>query len=114
MSVINLLNDKVTSIPIVFMNAVGQSEPPMSGDSYSATSSSASLGVAVGSLPPMLVLTPKVQAGAGYTVTVSDADGLPALTQIFDIVADTVVTTMALNPAGATTLPQSLPTAPGP
>lgn len=112
-----LMNDKVTSIPLVFKNSVGTIINAPASDTYTAVSSSASLGVAIAEVAgaPTLVLTPKVQAGLSYVVTITDASGLPALTGTFDIISDpAVVANWALQITSASTVSQAVPTAPGP
>jgi hypothetical protein len=117
MAAISILNDKVTSIPLAFENYLGSSVSPISGDSYTVVSSSASLGATVGVISgsPVLILTPMVQAGTGYTVTVSDAKGLPSLVVTFNITPDPALATqMALTTGSLSMVAQAIPAAPGP
>lgn len=110
-----LLNDTVATIPIQTTNSAGAVEPPPAGDTFSATSSSPSLGAAIVTSPALaLVLTPLVQASPGITVTISDSAGLKVATQLVDIVADATPTNVILDLADATTAAQPVPTAPGP
>lgn len=114
---LEVLNDTVVTIPIQTQDAEGVVVPPKTGDTFSAASSSSSLGVAVAadtSGNPTLVLTPLVQASPGITVTVSDADGLPQVTLVCDIVPDLTPSNIVLDVAGETTAPQPVPTNPGP
>lgn len=110
-----LFNDTVAAIPIQTTNSQGVVEPPPAGDTFTAVSSSPSLGAAIVTTPALaLVLTPLVQASPGITVTISDSAGLKVATQLVDIVADTTDTNIILDLAGAQTTSQSVPTAPGP
>jgi hypothetical protein len=110
-----LEDDTVATIPIQTTNSAGVVEPPPAGDTFTATSSSPSLGVAVVTSPVLaLVLTPLVQASPGITVTVKDSAGLTVATQLVDIVQDVTPTNIILDLAGATTVSQPVPTAPGP
>lgn len=112
-----LPNDEVVTIAIQTTNAAGTVEPVPAGDVFTATSSSPSLGVAIGTTAaggPSLVLTPLVQASPGITVTVADSSGLIAATQVVDIVPDVTDTNIILDVAAATHVAQPVPTAPGP
>jgi hypothetical protein len=115
---LELLNDTVATIPIQTQDSAGVVVPPKAGDTFTAVSSlPASLGVAVtpdASGNPTLVLTPLVQASPGISVVISDADGLPQITQLVDIVPDLTPTNIVLNVAGETTTPQAVPPNPGP
>jgi len=110
-----LEDDTVATIPIQTTNSAGVVEPPPAGDTFTVTSSSPSLGVAVVTSPVLaLVLNPLVQASPNITVTVSDSSGLKVATQLVDIVADVTPTNVILDLAGATTVSQPVPTPPGP
>lgn len=117
MTTYSILNDKVSSYPLIFENGSSQVVSPISGDTYSVVSSSPSLGAAIGgtAASPLLVVTPMVQAGTGYTVTVSDTKGLPPAVFTFNIGPDlTLATQMVLNVASLTVVSQAIPAAPGP
>lgn len=116
MTAISILNDKVTTIPILFENAAGTGVVAPSGDSYSVTSSApSSLGAAVGGTAanPTVILTPLVQAGAGYVVTFSDAKGLPPLALTININPDPSLATQMVSGL-LTQVSQPIPSAPGP
>ena len=115
MTTLTIYNDKVTSTTIVFENSAGQFTSVPTGDTLSVESSSASLGAAIGgsSSAPLVVLTPKVQAGTGYTVTVTDLFGFTA-TATVNIAADPSLPAQMLIGTATTTTSQSIPTAPGP
>jgi hypothetical protein len=111
-----LLNDRVYSVPIQAINGAGAVEPDPN-DVFTAVSASPSLGAAIAmdaSGNPMLVLTPMVQAGTGYLVSVSDQNNLKAVSATFDIVQDTTPVALQLDLADATSVPQPVPAAPGP
>lgn len=117
MTTVSIYNDKVSSAPLLFQNSVGVTVAAPSGDTLTASSGSASLGAAIGGTTsaPLLVLTPMVQAGTGYVVTVSDTKGLPAATFTFNITSDPATPTqIALNTLTMTTVSQAIPAAPGP
>ncbi len=118
MVAISLLNDKVTTIPINFLNSSGGSVSAPAGDSWTVVSSSPSLVASIGGTAsaPNLVLTPTVQAGSGYTVTVNDAKGLPALVGSVTIAPDPAVATSMTFPSYVlwSTAPQAIPANPGP
>ena len=110
-------DDTVITVPIHTTNSAGVVEPAPAGDVFTVTSSSPSLGVAIGSDAsgnPTLILTPLVQASPNITVTVSDKAGLAVATQIVDIVQDNTPTNVVLDLADATSAPQAVPTATGP
>lgn len=112
-----ILDDTVVTIPILTDDAEGNPVPPPTGDTFSVTSSSASLTAAIGATAagnPAVVLTPTVQASPNITVTVSDSAGLTTFAQLCDIVADTTPKAITLDLAAATTQPQPPPNAPGP
>jgi len=112
-----LPNDEVVTIPILTTNSAGAVEPPPAGDTFTVTSSSASLGVAIGTTAaggPAVVMTPMVQLSPGISVEVKDSAGLTAWTQLVDIVADVTPTNIVLDVADATHTAQPVPTAPGP
>jgi hypothetical protein len=116
---ITILSDQVTTVPIVFKNAGGTVVAPIAGDTFTVVSSSASLGAAVvgvGSVAgPSLVLTPKVLAGSGYVVTVSDTAGLPVQTLTVTISVDPALATQwSLTVGSPTTVTQAIPTNAGP
>lgn len=111
-----LKNDLVYEVPIQAVNAAGMVEPDPN-DTFLANSSSASLGAAIGQNAngnPVLILTPMVQAGTDYSVTVSDSMGLKSVTAMFDIVEDATPVALQLDVADATTTSQPVPTNPGP
>jgi hypothetical protein len=115
-----LPNDEVVTVPIQTTNAAGVVEPAPSGDVFTAASSSPSLGVAIGvTAPPLpagpaVILTPLVQASPNITVTITDSAGLKLATQVIDIVQDVTPKNIILDVADATSVPQAVPTAPGP
>ena len=112
-----LANDEIATIPILVDDAAGQPVPAPAGDVFSVTSSSASLGVAIGATAsgaPAIVLTPMVQASPGITVTVTDSAGLSSFAQLVDIVQDQTPKAITLDIADATEVSQPVPTAPGP
>ncbi len=109
-----LANDEVATIPILVDDAAGTAVPAPSGDTFTAVSSSPSLGVSIVASPAAVVLTPLVQASPGITVTVSDSAGLTSATLVVDIVPDTTPKAITLNVAAVTETPQPVPTAPGP
>jgi hypothetical protein len=110
-----LANDEVATIPILVDDAAGQPVPPPAGDTFTAVSSSPSLGVAVVTTPKAaVVLTPMVQASPGISVTVSDSAGLTSFILVVDIVEDTTAKAITLDVADATEVSQPTPTAPGP
>jgi hypothetical protein len=119
-----LLDDTVAYFPVVTLDAEGNPVPPQSGDTFSValtaptgaspTAVTASIGVMPGTTNPAVVLTPAVQNSPGWSFTVTDADGLPAISEGFDIVADVAPKSIEINVAGVVTQPQSPPTAPGP
>ncbi len=120
MTTISILNDKITTLFVNFQNPTGGSATAPSGDSYTAVSSApASLSAAIGgtSTFPTLVLTPMVQAGTGYTVTVSDTKGLTPATISVSITPDPALAALAAQLViGATSslASQPVPTNPGP
>ncbi len=111
-----LLNNKVTSINLVFENATGAVVSAPAGDSFSAVSSApTSLGAAMAgnATSPVLVLTPLVQAGTGYTVTVTDTKGIAPSVFTFNITPDpSIATQLVLGFVNA--VAQPIPAAPGP
>lgn len=112
-----LSNDTVATITIKTTNSAGKVEPYPTGDVFTATSSSPSLGVAIGTDAggnPALILTPLVQNSPGITVTVTDSAGLTAATQVVDIVDDVTDTNIILDTADATKVSQPVPNNPGP
>lgn len=112
-----LANDEVATIPILIDNAAGAAVPAPAGDTFTVTSSSPSLGVAIGATTagaPAVVLTPLVQASPGITVTVSDSAGLTSFAQLVDIVQDLTPKAITLDLADAVEVSQPAPTAPGP
>jgi hypothetical protein len=129
---IELLNDKVSYIPVVTRDAAGDVVPAAAGDVDSVTSSNpASLQMAIGTLPnaqgayaagvPALVLTPLValsnstNGGGSIAAQLTDTMGLPmAMAYLFDIVADLTPTNVGLDPTVIETTVQAVPTASGP
>ncbi|HEV2100658.1 MAG TPA: hypothetical protein VGR45_17265 [Stellaceae bacterium] len=113
-----LKNDQVATITIKTTDAAGAVVPAPAGDTFTVVSGTpASLQAAIGTDAggnAAVVLTPLVDASPGLTITVSDASGLPALSQIVDIVPDLSPTNMILDLADATFAPQAVPAAPGP
>lgn len=113
-----LPNDQVVTITIKTQDASGATVPAPAGDVFSVASSNpASLGAAIGTDAngnPAVILTPLVQASPGLSITVSDADGLAADTQLVDIVPDVTPTNIVLDLADATHTTQPVPTNPGP
>ncbi len=111
-----LLNNKVTTINLVFENGAGTVVSAPAGDSFTAVSSApASLGVAIGgnASSPTLVLTPLVQAGVGYTVTVNDTKGIAPSVVTFNITPDPSIPTQLVL-GFVNTVAQAIPVAPGP
>ena len=118
-STITISNDKIATLPLVFDNYAGTVVAPIAGDTFAVSSSSASLDAAIGgtAAAPTVVLTPMVQAGTGYTVTVSSAKGLAPIVLVVNITPDpTLATSMSVNTGAGfiTTVVQAVPTAPGP
>jgi hypothetical protein len=113
-----LPNDEVVTITIQTTNSAGTVEPVPTGDVFTVVSSNpTSLGATVGvdaSGAPAVVLTPLVQTSPNITITISDSAGLPALTQLVDIVEDVTPSNIILDLADATHVSQPVPTAPGP
>ena len=98
-------------------DAAGNTEPVPAGDVFTASSSSPSLGVAIGtdaSGNPAVVMTPMVQASPNITVTVSDSAGLMAASFVVDIVPDITPTNIVVDLADATHATQPTPSNPGP
>src|SRR5271154_6738727 len=95
-----LPNDEVVTITIETTNQAGTVEPYPAGDVFTVTSSSASLGVAIGTDKngnPAIVLTPLVQAPPAIVVTVADSTGLSGTTLVVDIVPDVTDTNIVLE-----------------
>lgn len=116
-----LNNDEVYSIPILVDNAGGTPVSPQAGDAFSAVSSiPGSLGVSVSGsvliVTPLVTLheNPAAPAPPDLFVTISDSAGNSSYIQVFDIVADQTPKAISLNLAGASVIPQPVPTAPGP
>jgi hypothetical protein len=113
-----LANDTVATIGIMTTDANGDVVPMPAGDVFTVVSSNpASLTAAIGATAaggPAVVLTPLVKVSPGLTVTVSDSKGLPQDVQIVDIVNDVTPRNVVLDLAGAATVAQPVPTAPGP
>lgn len=119
-----LYNDKVWTFPLNSQNSAGVAQAlPGTANPAAVSSNPASLGAAIIATGPptggitgrALVLTPKVQASPGLTVTVTNAGMAPVIFGV-DIVADPDLLTVAVDtvPADITTAPQSIPVAPGP
>lgn len=115
---VSVFNDKITSISIQFLNAGGGNVAAPAGDTLSAVSSApGSLSATIGgtATAPLLVLTPLVRAGTGYTVTVSDSLGVTPAAITVDITPDPAVPAqLQLIYTLPTTVPQPIPSAPGP
>ncbi len=113
MSDTQLYNDRVYAYPLVAMQN-GATVAFPAGLS-AASSLPNSLGAAIGGTEsaPILYLTPKVQASVGITVTVTGASMAP-LVEVYDIVADPNLVSIALGSGAPTTSAQNVPTAPGP
>ena len=119
-----LQDDTVAFFPLQTLDEAGNPVAPQAGDTFtvaltpptgaSPTAVTAAIGVMPGTTNPAVVLTPGVQNSPGWAFTVSDADGLPALTEGFDIVADIAPKRIAVNVADVVTQAQTAPTAPGP
>jgi hypothetical protein len=110
-------DDWVVTATIKTTNSAGDTEPVPPGDVFSVSSSSPSLGVAIGtdaSGNPAVVMTPMVQASPAITVTVGDSAGLTAFSFVVDIVPDVTPTNIVVDLADATHITQPTPTAPGP
>jgi hypothetical protein len=112
-----LYNDKVWTFPLKCQNAAGAVQPgPTTGAWPTAVSDNpASLGASVVYQAPLfnLVLTPKVQASPGISVTVSYV-GMASATFTADIVTDPNLISVAIDSADVTSISQSIPSAPGP
>ena len=107
----------VASVPIQTLDAGGNPVSPPAGDVFTvASSNTAALGTAVGTMPsgplqgqPAAILTPLTSTPTpGITVTLTDSDGLTAGVQIVDLVADPPVTDF-LDISAAVTAPQPPP-----
>lgn len=112
-----LPNDEVVTIDIESTNSAGVVEPLPAGDTFTVTSSSPSLGAAIGvgsAGGPAIVLTPTVQESPNITVTVTDSAGLTQVVLLVDIVQDVTPTNLVLDVADATHVSQPVPAAPGP
>lgn len=120
MATISISNDKITTFPLAFENFATTVVSAPAGDTFAASASSASLLASIGGIAgaPALVLTPKVQAGNGYTVTVTDSLALlPPLVVTVNITPDPVMAaswSVNTGPGATITVAQPVPTAPGP
>lgn len=110
-----LPNDQVLTVTLKATNAGGAFEPIPSGDVFTVTvSDPASLQAVMGtdaSGNAAVVLNALVQTAVGISVTVTDSAGLAAASQLFDIVADSTPTALALDLVDATHTTQAVPTA---
>ena len=119
MTAISILSDQVYTAPLVFTNGVPATTTAPLGDTFTVKCNSNSLGAAVigvGSASgPSLQLTPKVLAGSGYVVTVTDGTGLSTLTLNVTITQDPAeAATWSINTSAATTVAQAPPNVAGP
>lgn len=108
-----LPNDEILTITVKATNTAGAFEPIPAGDTFTATSSdptsiNAVMGTDAFGNVAVLVNALK-QAASGVTVTVTDATGLTAASQVFDVVADVTPTALVLDIADATHTPQPVP-----
>lgn len=108
-----LPNDEILTITVKATNGAGAFEPIPTGDTFTATSSDpASLNAVMGTDAGgnvALVVNALVRAAPNVIVTVTDSAGLTAATQVFDIVEDVTPTTLVLDLADATHVPQAVP-----
>lgn len=81
-------------VPIQTKDAAGDVVPPPPGDTFTVTADNAALTASIGTMPsgPLqgatcAVLVAGATEAANITVTVTDADGLTAATQVCDVVA---------------------------
>jgi hypothetical protein len=126
---IQLKNDQILTLPIVVDDANGDVVPAPAGDVDTVVSNNpASLHAVLGattvaftlnnvSFPvgsPAAVINALVQVSPGLSFTITDTAGLVADVQGVDIVPDTTPTSINTNPANSTSVPQPVPTAPGP
>jgi hypothetical protein len=107
-----LYNDKVWTIPLKCKDATG-ADKPFPTSPVAVSSNPASLGVAIGQSPWVLILTPKVQTSPGLVVTLSSV-GADGTTFVVDIVADPNRLSVSVDSLAATSTVQNIPTAPGP
>ena len=110
----NLYNDKVYTFPIHAKNALGADQPWGATNPLAVSSNPASLGARVIWQAPdfFLVLTPAVQASPGLSVTVS-YNGMASAVLNVDIVPDPDLVSVVIDNS-PTTVPQNVPTNPGP
>lgn len=80
-------------VAIQTKDALGNIVPPQAGDTFAAASSDPSITPSVGTMPsgPLAgalaaVLATGATAAQNVTITVTDADGLPQVTQVCDVV----------------------------
>ncbi len=109
-------NNKIWTFPLRCQNAAAVSQPFPAGSSFAVVSSNpASLTAAATAVTGgyNLVLTPKVQASPGLTVTVTTAGMAPAVFMV-DIVADPNLLSVVVDTTAPTTTPLAIPVAPGP
>lgn len=111
-------DDWVLSIPLVTENAAGGVVTAPPGDTYAASTDSASLAASIGTMgdgnTPALILTPMVVASTGITVTVTDSTGLAAYVDMWDIVPDVGPVKLDIDMSASTHIMQPTPTNPGP
>jgi hypothetical protein len=130
--VYNLPNDAIQYYPIYVRNAGGALEPAIAGDTYSVTLGSPAsqsgsgppLNAVIGAVPatdstgkalplagvPALVFNALNALGTGIPFSVSDADGLTAVTGTVNIVDDPTPVALDLGPLAAS-IPQAVPAA---
>jgi hypothetical protein len=127
MADIILLNDAVSTIPIVYKDAGGVVVPKPATDVASAVTTgphAASLGVVMVALPsgqaaatltPMVAESDAANGGGAIGLTITDTANLPMeQSYTFSISPDLSPAAIDLDTAAMTTVPQAVPTAPGP
>ena len=127
MADIPLNNNQVTTIPIVYRDAVGVVVAKPAADVASAVTTgphAASLGVVMVALPsgqaaaaltPMVAESDATNGGGGIGLSITDTANLPMeQSYTFSIVQNLNPAAIDLDTANLTTAPQAIPTAPGP
>lgn len=102
-------------VPIQTKDAEGNLTPPPSGDTFTVASDNAALVASVGTMPsgPLsgqacAVLVAGATEASNITITVTDADGLTAATQVCDVVAGPP-TSIFLDVSDAVNVPNTPP-----
>ena len=132
MADILIKDDTVAYIPLVAFDAAGAIVPAPAGDTDAIVSGlPASLAMVVSTLPspigpypagfpaaqltPMVVESDAANGGGGITMTITDTAGLAEeAAYTFSVVQDTAPTKVGLDTLNILTVPQALPTNPGP